>query len=189
MAIILGIDPGSRITGYGIINAVGATREYIASGHIKISGDELPTRLGQIYRAIDELIETYIPQQFAIEKVFMARNADSALKLGQARGVAMVAAVNHGLPVSEYSARQVKQAVVGTGGAEKEQVQHMIARIFKLPGLPQEDAADALAIALCHANTHASLVRLATSQSPARRQLEKQLAQVSPTGVRRGRMR
>jgi crossover junction endodeoxyribonuclease RuvC len=134
-------------------------------------------------------IETYIPQEFAIEKVFMARNADSALKLGQARGVAMVAAVNHSLPVSEYSARQVKQAVVGHGGAEKEQVQHMVARILSLPGLPQEDAADALAIALCHANTHASLVRLATSQSPGRRQLEQQLAQASPKGVRRGRIR
>ncbi|MCP4880537.1 MAG: crossover junction endodeoxyribonuclease RuvC [Gammaproteobacteria bacterium] len=189
MAVILGIDPGSRITGYGIINAIGARREYIASGHVKISGVELPARLGQIYRAVDELIETYIPQEFAIEKVFMARNADSALKLGQARGVAMVAAVNHGLAVSEYSARQVKQAVVGQGAAEKEQVQHMVARILKLPGLPQADAADALAIALCHANTQASLVRLASSQAPGRRQLEKQLAQTTLTGVRRGRIR
>ena len=100
MALILGIDPGSRKTGYGIINAVGATRTYVASGHIKVSGDELAGRLGQIYRGIDEIIETYVPQEFAIEQVFMARNADSALKLGQARGVAMVVAVNHGLPVS-----------------------------------------------------------------------------------------
>ena len=189
MAIILGIDPGSRITGYGVINAIGGQREYIASGHVKISGDELPTRLGQIYRAVDELIETYIPQQFAIEKVFMARNADSALKLGQARGVAMVAAVNHGLPVSEYSARQVKQAVVGSGGAEKEQVQHMVARILKLPGLPQADAADALAIALTHANTQASLVRLASSQAPGRKQLQAHLDAMQSRGVRRGRVR
>jgi len=109
MALILGIDPGSRITGYGIINAVGAQRSYIASGHVKVTGDELADRLGQIYRAVDEIIETYTPQEFAIERVFMARNADSALKLGQARGVAMVAAVNHSLPVAEYSARQVKR--------------------------------------------------------------------------------
>ena len=189
MAIILGIDPGSRITGYGVINAVGAKREYIASGHVKIAGDELASRLGQIYRAVDEVIETYIPQQFAIEKVFMATNADSALKLGQARGVAMVAAVNHGLPVSEYSARQVKQAVVGQGAAEKQQVQHMVARILNLPGLPQADAADALAIALCHANTQASLVRMAASQAPGRRQLEQHLAQIKPRGVSRGRIR
>ena len=93
MALILGIDPGSRITGYGIINAVGAQRSYIASGHVKVTGNELADRLGQIYRAVDEVIETYTPQEFAIERVFMARNADSALKLGQARGVAMVVAV------------------------------------------------------------------------------------------------
>jgi len=174
MAIILGIDPGSRITGYGIINAVGDNLEYLASGHVKITGDALPSRLGQIYRAVDEIIETYAPQQFAIEKVFMSNNADSALKLGQARGVAMVVAVNHFLPVSEYSARQVKQAVVGQGAAEKVQVQHMVARILQLPGLPQADAADALAVALCHANTQVSLVRLASSQLPGRRQLAQQ---------------
>jgi crossover junction endodeoxyribonuclease RuvC len=187
MALILGIDPGSRKTGYGIINAVGASRIYVASGHIKISGDELAGRLGQIYRGVDEIIETYVPQEFAIEQVFMARNADSALKLGQARGVAMVAAVNHGLPVAEYSARQVKQAVVGNGAAAKNQVQEMVARLLKLPGLPQEDAADALAIAICHANTHASLVRLATSRSP--KSVEKQFLLQKLKGSRRGRVR
>jgi crossover junction endodeoxyribonuclease RuvC len=187
MALILGIDPGSRITGYGIINAVGAQRSYVASGHVKMSGDELADKLGQIYAAVNELIETYVPQEFAIEKVFMARNADSALKLGQARGVAMVAAVNHGLPVSEYSARQVKKAVVGNGAATKNQVQQMVARILKLPGLPQEDAADALAIALCHANTHASLVRLATSRTPPQGVNDLSLLQLK--GSRRGRIR
>lgn len=187
MALILGIDPGSRKTGYGIINAVGASRTYVASGHIKISGDELADRLGQIYRGVDEIIETYSPQEFAIERVFMAQNADSALKLGQARGVAMVTAVNHGMPVSEYSARQVKQAVVGNGAAAKAQVQIMVARLLKLPGLPQEDAADALAIAICHANTHASLVRLATSRSGLN-----SLKGANPNvlkGSRRGRVR
>ncbi len=187
MALILGIDPGSRKTGYGIINAVGATRTYVASGHIKISGDELAGRLGQIYRGVDEIIETYMPQEFAIEQVFMSRNADSALKLGQARGVAMVGAVNHGLPVSEYSARQVKQAVVGNGAAAKNQVQEMVARLLKLPGLPQEDAADALAIAICHANTKASLVRLATSRSPALHKKQALLAELK--GSRGGRIR
>ncbi|MBT3437033.1 MAG: crossover junction endodeoxyribonuclease RuvC [Oceanospirillaceae bacterium] len=187
MALILGIDPGSRITGYGIINAVGAQRSYIASGHVKVTGNELADRLGQIYRAVDEVIETYTPQEFAIERVFMARNADSALKLGQARGVAMVVAVNHNLPVAEYSARQVKQAVVGTGAAAKSQVQHMVARILKLPGLPQEDAADALAIALCHANTNASLIRLATSRTP--KQYAQNLALTQLRGSRAGRVR
>ena len=187
MALILGIDPGSRKTGYGIINAVGAKRTYVASGHINISGDELAGRLGQIYKGVDEIIETYMPQEFAIEKVFMARNADSALTLGQARGVAMVVAVNHGLPVSEYSARQVKQAVVGNGAAVKSQVQEMVARLLRLPGLPQEDAADALAIAICHANTHASLVRLATSRSPASARKQALLNELK--GSRRGRIR
>ena len=165
MAIILGIDPGSRITGYGLINAVGATREYVASGCVRLDGLCLADRLGQIYQSIDELIETHSPQEFAIEKVFMARNADSALKLGQARGVAMVVAVNHGIMVNEYSAKQVKQSVVGNGGAEKSQVQHMVARILKLPGLPQADAADALAVAITHANMYAGLVRMARSQT------------------------
>ena len=112
MALIIGIDPGSRITGYGIINWVGNTREYVDSGCIRIQGDILAERLHQIYKGVTELITAYSPQYMAIEKVFMARNPDSALKLGQARGVAMVAGANQGLPVSEYSARQVKQAVV-----------------------------------------------------------------------------
>lgn len=187
MALVLGIDPGSRKTGYGIINVVGAQRIYVASGHIKITGDELAGRLGQIYRGVDEIIETYMPQEYAIERVFMARNPDSALKLGQARGVAMVAAVNHGLPVSEYSARQIKQAVVGHGAAAKNQVQEMVARLLKLPGLPQEDAADALAIAICHANTHASLIRLATSRNPAQARNQAILSDLK--GSRRGRVK
>jgi len=159
--LILGIDPGSRITGFGIINSVGGRNEYVASGCIRIKGEELPERLKQVYAGVDEVIERYCPQEMAIEQVFMAKNADSALKLGQARGVAIVAGANHDLPVHEYAARKVKQAVVGNGGADKSQVQHMVMNILKLPGLPQADAADALAIALCHAHTRVGLVKVA----------------------------
>lgn len=159
--LILGIDPGSRITGFGVINSVGSKNEYVASGCIRIKGDELPGRLQQVYEGVTEVINRYCPQEMAIEQVFMARNADSALKLGQARGVAIVAGTNQDLPVHEYAARKVKQSVVGKGSADKTQVQHMVAHILKLPGLPQVDAADALAIALCHAHTRASLVQTA----------------------------
>ncbi len=159
--LILGIDPGSRITGFGIINSVGGRNEYVTSGCIRIKGDALPERLKQVYAGVDEIIERYCPQEMAIEQVFMAKNADSALKLGQARGVAVVVGANHDLPVHEYAARKVKQAVVGNGGADKSQVQHMVMTILKLPGLPQADAADALAIALCHAHTRGGLIKVA----------------------------
>ncbi len=168
MALILGIDPGSRITGYGVIEQQGAHCYYVASGCIRIQGDELPERLQQVYDGITQVIARYCPQQVGIERVFMGRNADSALKLGQARGVAIVAAVNQALPVSEYSARQVKQAVVGNGGADKTQVQAMVTELLKLSGTPQADAADALAIALCHAHSQASLVNLAGIRGIAR---------------------
>ncbi len=157
--LILGIDPGSRITGYGVINHVNGRNDYVASGCIRIKGDELALRLQQIYAGVSEIIEQYCPQEMAIEQVFMARNPDSALKLGQARGVAIVAGSNRELPVYEYAARKVKQAVVGNGGADKVQVQHMVSQLLKLPGLPQADAADALAIAICHAHTRSALVR------------------------------
>lgn len=166
--LILGIDPGSRITGYGVINVIGARNEYVASGCIRISGDALPERLQQVYAGVSEIIERYTPQEMAIEQVFMARNADSALKLGQARGVAIVASVNAGLPVSEYAARLVKQSVVGNGGADKVQVQTMVAHLLKLPGLPQADAADALAIALCHAHSRNAQVALAGARRAVR---------------------
>lgn len=159
--IILGIDPGSRITGYGLINIVGARNEYIASGCIRIKGDELPERLNQVFAGVTEVIRQFSPQEMAIEQVFMSRNADSALKLGQARGVAIVAGTQQELPVFEYAARSIKQAVVGKGSADKVQVQHMVAQILKLPGLPQADAADALAIALCHANTRLGMIKMA----------------------------
>ena len=161
MAILLGIDPGSRITGYGVIEEIGAHCHYVASGCIRLQEGSLPERLARIFQGINTIIETYHPQSVGIEQVFMARNPDSALKLGQARGAAIVAAVNHGLEVSEYSARQVKQAVVGNGGAEKSQVQQMVMAILHLEQVPQADAADALAVALCHSHTRASLIRMA----------------------------
>ncbi|MCO4757946.1 MAG: crossover junction endodeoxyribonuclease RuvC [Oceanospirillaceae bacterium] len=163
--LILGIDPGSRITGYGVINSVGSKNEYVASGCIRIKGDALPERLQQVFEGVTEVISRYCPQEMAIEQVFMAKNADSALKLGQARGVAIVAGTNQELPIYEYAARKVKQSVVGNGSADKAQVQHMVAHILKLPGLPQVDAADGLAIALCHAHTRTNLVQMAGARS------------------------
>lgn len=162
MTIILGIDPGSRLTGYGIIKQEGRTCTYIASGCIKAiaAGTELAPRLQTIFAGVSELILQFKPDLFAIEQVFMAKNPDAALKLGQARGAAMVAATNTELPVAEYSARQIKQSVVGTGAATKDQVQHMVCSILKLPARPQADAADALAVALCHAHSYDSLTKL-----------------------------
>jgi crossover junction endodeoxyribonuclease RuvC len=163
--IILGIDPGSRITGYGVLRQVGTKFEYLGSGCIRVQGDELAPRLQQIYNGVTEIIRQFQPTMFAIEQVFMAKNPDSALKLGQARGAAIVAATNNQLPVSEYSARQIKQAVVGKGSAEKAQVQHMVTYLLKLPATPQADAADALAVALCHGHTHQSLIKLSGQAS------------------------
>ncbi len=161
MTIILGIDPGSRITGYGVIQQQGSKLTYVGSGCIRVNADTLPEKLHIIFNGVSEVIRQFNPQLFAIEQVFMARNPDSALKLGQARGAAIVAATTNELPVAEYSARQVKQAVVGTGGADKTQVQLMVKTLLKLPGKPQEDAADALAVAMCHAHSHQSLLNMA----------------------------
>jgi crossover junction endodeoxyribonuclease RuvC len=156
------------VTGFGVINAIGQRVEYITSGCIRCDDGEMPQRLQTIFTSVNELIETWSPQQFAIEQVFMGKNAASALKLGQARGVAMVAAALQQLPVAEYAPRAIKMAVTGTGGAEKEQVQHMVQTLLKLPGRPQADAADALAIALCHAFTAASLVAQAGARGSRR---------------------
>lgn len=150
---IVGIDPGSRLTGYGVIEVANRKIHYVASGCISTQQGALPQRLGEIFRSVSEILEEFTPAEFAIESVFMAKNAASALKLGQARGVAIAAAVTHDLPVFEYAARQVKQATVGTGRASKDQVAHMVRVLLNLPGVPQADAADALAIALCHVNT------------------------------------
>jgi len=162
MTIILGIDPGSRLTGYGVIKQEGRKFTYLGSGCIKAiaAGNDLGPRLQTIFAGISELIIQFKPDMFAIEQVFMAKNPDSALKLGQARGAAIVAATNNGLIIAEYSARQIKQSVVGTGSADKTQVQHMVKSILKLPGTPQADAADALAVALCHGHSHEFLTKI-----------------------------
>ena len=158
MTLILGIDPGSRITGYGVVRHTARGCEYVASGCIRTGSGELPERLQVVYRSVREIIQLHGPVTMGIERVFMARNADSALKLGQARGAAIVAAVEAGLEVAEYTATQVKQAVVGTGAANKEQVQMMVMHMLKLTSKPQIDASDALAIAICHAHTRSSLL-------------------------------
>ena len=158
MTVILGIDPGSRVTGFGVVRERGRGCEYIASGCIRTGAGALPLRLQMIYRGVREVISTYHPQTMGIEQVFLARNPDSALKLGQARGAALVAAAEEGLAVSEYSATQVKQALVGKGLAAKEQVQFMVMQLLGLNQKPQIDASDALAIALCHARMRQSLL-------------------------------
>ncbi|WED25558.1 crossover junction endodeoxyribonuclease RuvC [Vibrio sp. DW001] len=167
--IILGIDPGSRITGYGVIRQEGRHLSYLGSGCIRMSDSDLAGKLKQIYAGVTELIIQFQPDEFAIEQVFMSKNADSALKLGQARGSAIVAAANTDLPVFEYSARSIKQAVVGTGAADKAQVQHMVKSILKLPAKPQADAADALGVAICHANTNKTLMALAGKATGAKK--------------------
>lgn len=164
MAIILGIDPGSRVTGYGVIRQTGRQLSYLGSGCIRTSVTDLPSRLKLIYAGVSEIITQFSPDYFAIEQVFMAKNADSALKLGQARGAAIVAAVNHDLPVFEYAARQVKQTVTGTGGAEKSQVQHMVRTLLKLAANPQADAADALAIAITHCHMSQNAARMSDTK-------------------------
>lgn len=153
MIRILGIDPGSRRTGYGVIDVAGSKIAYISSGIIRLPEESLPDRLKIIFDGVSEIIEQYHPKHMGIEEVFFAKDPRAALKLGQARGAAIVAGVNAGLPVGEYSARSVKQAVVGTGAADKHQVQMMITQLLKLSQAPSEDAADALAVAICHAHS------------------------------------
>ncbi|MBC7802857.1 MAG: crossover junction endodeoxyribonuclease RuvC [Candidatus Parcubacteria bacterium] len=150
--IILGIDPGLRITGFGVIEKTGSKLRYLTSGCVRSGEGELPERLKAILEGLAEVIGANRPQEVAIEQVFVNVNPKSTLLLGQARGTAICAAVLAGLPVAEYSALQVKQAVVGNGHAKKEQVQHMVRRLLALPGIPGEDAADALACAICHAH-------------------------------------
>ena len=160
---ILGIDPGLRITGFGIIEKNGSKLVYIASGCIKSGDADLPERLKIILENLREVIAQHQPQQIALEKVFVNVNPASTLALGQARGTAICAAVDAGLPVSEYTALQVKQAVVGNGHARKEQVQEMVKRLLGLAGAPSADAADALACAICHAHGGQGLGAIPTS--------------------------
>jgi len=156
--IILGIDPALRTTGFGVIEKQGSRLRYIASGTIKTGSETaLPPRLKVILASIGEVIATYRPACAAIEKVFVNVNPQSTLLLGQARGAAITALVGADLEVAEFTPTQIKQAVVGTGKATKAQVQDMVARLLKLPGLPGSDAADALAVAICHAHSHDAL--------------------------------
>jgi len=169
---ILGIDPGSIRTGYGIIDIAGNHTTYITHGTITVDGETLADKLKRIYLQLGEVITTHRPDEAAIEQIFMHRNADSALKLGQARGSAITACACEGLPVFEYTANQVKQATVGKGHAAKQQVQHMVRILLCLQEVPQSDAADALAIAICHGHSREGLQRMA-----------------GITGVRGGRLR
>ena len=170
---ILGIDPGSQRTGLGVIDLDEAGRaRHVFSTAVQLLGNEnFPLRLKQIFDEVGAIIAEYRPQEVAIEKVFMARNPDSALKLGQARGAAICAVVARELSVTEYAAKEIKQAVVGKGGADKKQVQYMVGLLLGLSGPLQPDAADALAIALTHGHTRASTMRLGIPRTAWRRRL------------------
>ena len=152
MIRIIGIDPGSRVTGYGVVDTDGFRHKYVTSGFIQIKADTLGDKLGIIFAEVGKIVTIWKPESMAIEQVFVKRNVDSALKLGQARGAAICAAVQADLPIGEYSPRAIKKAVVGSGAADKQQIQHMIQRLLGLDSLPQSDEADALAIAICHAH-------------------------------------
>ena len=166
---IIGIDPGSRITGYGIIDTDGFRHTYVASGYIKLTGDEFHHRLGMVFNEIGIIIKKWKPVTMGIEKVFVKKNIDSALKLAQARSAIICAGVSAQLELGEYSPRSIKKAVVGNGAADKQQIQQMMQRLLKLDETPQEDEADALAIAMCHANhMHVKTLGIATGSRRGR---------------------
>lgn len=155
---ILGLDPGSRITGYGVIDIRGNHTRYVASGCIRTASKSFPERLHHIFTNVATLVKQYAPGEVAVERVFMARNADSALKLGQARGAAICGAFcADPITMHEYSASEIKQAVVGRGRADKRQVQHMVGVLLSVAKDLQADAADALAVALCHAHMRTTM--------------------------------
>ncbi len=171
VAIILGIDPGSRKCGYGLISAMGTRLQYLACGVIRVEELEFPERLQTIFDTLTRIIDEYHPQQAAIEEVFVGKSAGSAMKLGQARGAAMVACSSRKVEIHAYATRKIKQAVVGSGTADKAQMQHMIKTLLKLSETPGEDAADALSVAVCHAHTQHTLIRLAGVRSSRRGRL------------------
>lgn len=164
MTRILGIDPGSRVTGYGVIDMAGNQATYITSGCIRMAEEPIPERLRRIYSELTAVIQEFQPTESAVEIIFMHRNADSAIKLGHARGAAIVALAQQALPIFEFTANQIKQAIVGRGHADKVQVQHMIKILLKLTESPPADAADALAVALCHGHTRATLSKMSVIQ-------------------------
>jgi len=156
---ILGIDPGFRSTGYGVLKIMDKRPHYLASGCIRAVSPKLGDRLEAIYNGINEIVEQYQPTEVAVERVFVHINIDAALKLGQARGAALSPAAIRSVLIAEYTAKQIKQSVVGYGAAAKQQVQHMVKMLLCLSATPQEDAADALAAALCHAQVRTTLQR------------------------------
>ena len=162
---ILGIDPGSRKTGFGVLDFAGDDPTYVASGVVNSAEGTFPDRLRRIFTAVGEIVEEYRPDVVAIESVFMHKNAGSALKLGQARSAALCATFGFEMEVHEYAPREIKQAIVGTGAASKEQVQHMVISLLKLDAAPSLDAADALAAALCHGHQHRIKNRLALREA------------------------
>ena len=154
MERIIGIDPGSRVTGYGIIDSDRGQLGFVTCGVVKTTPDyPFAARLNEIFDGINEVVQIHNPDVAAVEDVFLSANPRTAIKLGQARGAAIVAAMQNGISVTDYSPRKVKQAVAGYGQAEKEQVQHMVRVLLRLKGQPSSDASDALAVAICHANT------------------------------------
>ena len=162
---ILGIDPGSRKTGFGVLDFSGDDPTYVASGVVNSAEGTFPDRLRRIFTAVGEIVEEYRPDVVAIESVFLHKNAGSALKLGQARSAALCATFGFEMEVHEYAPREIKQAIVGTGAASKEQVQHMVISLLKLDAAPSLDAADALAAALCHGHQHRIKNRLALREA------------------------
>ena len=163
MTLILGIDPGSRVTGYGLVAMEKNKSVHVASGCVDMADLPLAARLREIFEGLSAVIREHRPDEVAIEKIFMNRNADSAIKLGQARGAAIVAAAVCDLAVHEYSPNEIKQAVVGRGHATKDQVQHMVKVLLTMQGTLRADASDALAVALCHGHTRQSLTAIAAT--------------------------
>lgn len=164
---ILGIDPGSRLTGFGVLDFAGDRPTYVASGTVRTPEGSFPDRLKRIFVSVGEIVEKYRPDIVAIESVFMARNAGSALKLGHARSAALCATFAFDVEVFEYAPREIKQAIVGNGSASKEQVQHMIVSLLQLDGAPSSDAADALAAAICHGHQRTLISRFNRGSSMA----------------------
>jgi crossover junction endodeoxyribonuclease RuvC len=160
---ILGLDPGSLATGYGVIELAGQRITHIAHGCIRTQGIEFPQRLGNIHSGVAEVVAEYQPDELAVEKVFMNRNVEAALKLGQARGAALAAALVRDIPVFEFAATAVKLALVGNGHADKTQVSHMVCQLLGLSSTSSADAADALAVAVCHAHQRGIKARLAAA--------------------------
>ncbi len=171
---ILGVDPGSLITGWGVVELTDGALLHLGHGAIESPSNQgQSNRLSRIYQGLEEVLRRYEPQAMSVEKVFFAQNAQSALKLGQARGVALLAAARNGIPVHEYASTEIKMAVVGYGRAGKEQVQTMVASLLKLSSDPSNDAADALAAAICHLHQHLFQARVGTMARGSRREAKR----------------